>query len=118
MEHEIRWIKTKDLQADPVANELANSEAMRPYMDYHVAALSNDPQAAQNAVAIIKGLPVEKRYIWRVVSTLKWALADFDSNTLKLDLPHLPEGRRLEIIQELQIRLYQLNKMVRTVMGQ
>jgi hypothetical protein len=38
---EIRWIKTKDLQADPVANELANSEAMQPYMDYHVAALGN-----------------------------------------------------------------------------
>jgi hypothetical protein len=24
-------------------------------------------------------LPLEKRYVWRVASTLKWAFADYDS---------------------------------------
>ena len=118
MEYEIRWINTKDIQADPVANELAKSEAMRPYMNYHVAALKNDLHEAHNALAVIKDLPVEKRYIWRVFSTLKWALADFDSNTVKLDLPHIPGARKVEIIQELQIRLLQLEKLLKTVKGE
>ena len=117
MDYEIRWMNTKDLQTDPVADELANSEAMQPYMNYVSAALKNDAHAVDGALALIKNLPVEKRYVWRVVSMLKWALADFDSSTVKLDLPHISEARRSEILQELQLRYYQLGMLVSVLKG-
>ena len=33
----------------------------------------------------VAALPLEKRYVWRVASTLKWAFADFDSMNMEAD---------------------------------
>jgi hypothetical protein len=43
-----------------------------------------------------------------VFSALKWALADFDDEGVKLDLPYIPETTRAEMVRELEIRLQQL----------
>jgi hypothetical protein len=118
MNEEIRWMKTKDLQADPVVYELSNSEAMRPYMNYYDAVLRNDVQSTQNASAALKDMPVEKRYIWGVISTQKWALADFDSSTVKLDLPHIPEARKREMVEEMEIRALQVATLLKTLKGE
>lgn len=118
MEKEIRWIRTKDLKTDPLADELSKSEAMRPYMNYYDAVFKHDAQSAENALAVLKDMPVEKRYIWRVISSLKWAFADFDSSTVKLDLPHIPDARKGEMVQELEIRLLQMSKLLKTLKGE
>jgi len=101
-----------DLKADALAVDLAGSAAMRPYMNYYEAVVRNDDQAAEEAAQQIKHLPLEQRYIWRIMSALKWGLSDFDSKTVKLDLPYLSDEERHEMVQNLEVCLTQLYTML------
>ncbi len=76
-------------------------------------AYSNDAAGVESALHVLRDLPLEKRYTWRVFSVLKWALADFDDECLKLDLPYIPETKRAEMLKELQIRLLQFEMLVK-----
>ena len=106
MEPEI--IPLNELKIDPLAQELVRSEQSRPYMDYWMKAYSNDAVGIETALQVLRDLPVEKRYTWRVFSALKWAFADFDDECVKLDLPHISEAQRAEMTRELEIRLQQM----------
>jgi hypothetical protein len=66
------------------------------------------------ALEIIRDLPLEKRYTWRVLSALKWAFADFEDEYISLDLPHIPEPMRSEMTKELELRLEQLRMLLQT----
>jgi hypothetical protein len=57
--------------------------------------------------------PLEKRYTWRVFSALKWAFADFDDECVRLDLPHIREAKRTEMVRELEIRLQQMAMLLK-----
>ena len=96
-----------------LARELVRSEQARPYTDYFMKAYSNDGSGAESALRVLRDLPLEKRYTWRVFSALKWAFADFDDECVKLDLPHIPEAKRIEIAKEFQIRFLQLEMLLR-----
>ena len=77
-------MRAKDLKAEDGASELAGSPAMKPYIDlFGAVVLGQDPQPFRDALARI---PLEQRYVWRVLSALKWAFADFDSHTVEVDL--------------------------------
>ena len=111
MEPEI--IPLKELKIDSLAQELVRSEQARPYTNYFMKAYSNDAAGTEVALEVLRDLPLEKRYTWRVYSALKWALADFDDECVKLDLPHIPETTRAEITKELQIRFLQLEMLLK-----
>src|SRR5262245_16609831 len=96
-------IRLKDINTHPVGDMLAASENMEPYIN-HYGALVTDGESEQTLKAIAS-LPVEKRYITRVMQCLDWALADFDSETVKLDLPYLPE--LAGAIETLRLRAWQ-----------
>jgi hypothetical protein len=56
---------------------------MEPYLSFAVALMQGaDPTAELEA---IRQLPIEKRYVWRVASALKWAFADFDDLSVSAD---------------------------------
>ena len=112
MHTQIRTMKVRDLKVDPLAEDLARSAAMRPYMNYYEAVVKNDHQGAEDAAQQIKHLPLEQRYIWRIMSALKWGLSDFDFKTVKLDLPHLSDEERHEMVQDLEVNLIQLRTML------
>jgi len=57
-------------------------------------------------------LPLEKRYVWRVFSALKWAFADFEDEYVSLDLPYIPEPTRSEMTKELELRFLQLRMLL------
>jgi len=105
---EPEMIPLKEIAIDPVAQELVRSEQSRPYIDYFMKDYSNDAAGVENALQVLRNLPLEKRYTWRVFSALKWAFADFDDECVKLDLPHIPETTRAEMAKELEIRFQQL----------
>jgi hypothetical protein len=49
---------------------------MEPYLQFAMALMQgNDPTPELEK---IRQLPVEKRYVWRIASALKWGFADFD----------------------------------------
>jgi hypothetical protein len=51
---------------------------------YHL--FVKDNAGVLKAVADLKNLKVEDRYLWRVASALKWAFADFDSASVGADM--------------------------------
>ena len=108
---ETKTISLKDIAIDPLAKELAESEEA-PYIDYFMKTMTRDAAGTQAALKVLRDLPLEKRYIWRVFSALKWALADFDDECVRLDLPNIPEAKRAEILRELEMRFRQLRMLL------
>src|SRR5579864_7472071 len=104
---EPEMIPLKEIVIDPLAQELVRSEQARPYTNYFMKAFSNDAAGIESALQVLRDLPLESRYTWRVFSALKWALADFDDECVKLDVPYIPETTRAEMVKELQIRFLQ-----------
>ncbi|HTT24549.1 MAG TPA: hypothetical protein VMG82_36875 [Candidatus Sulfotelmatobacter sp.] len=106
-------IPISEITIEPVAQELVRSEQSRPYTDYFMKSYSNDATGTEAALEVLRDLSLEKRYTWRVFSALKWGLADFDDECVKLDLPHIPEEKRAEMVKELRIRFLQLEMLLK-----
>ena len=49
-------------------------------------------------------LPLEKRYIWRVASALKWAFADFDQVNVTADRDTLGDADLTRVLKLVQHR--------------
>jgi hypothetical protein len=110
---EVKNISLKVIRVDPLAHELATSEDMRPYLDCLIKAYSNNA-GLEAALQVVRDLPLEKRYTWRVFSALKWAFADFEDEYVALDLLHISEPTRAEMTKELELRLQQLRMLLQT----
>src|ERR1017187_4482524 len=79
----IKRIPINQLRQEPGAHELASSPDMKPYLNFIKAVMQDhDPASALEA---IRRLPLEKRYVWRVASALKWGLADCESLSVEAD---------------------------------
>ncbi len=83
--------------------------------------LKSREKASQIAGEKIKALPLEKRYIWRIVQALDWGFADFDSETVRIDLDLLSDADRKEMdtkLEEVQrTRLVQLCLFLQKLYG-
>jgi len=107
-------VSLKDIKTDPLAHELATSEATQPYLDCAIKAYCDHAVAFESAVEVVRNLPLEKRYTRKVFSALKWAFADFEDEYVALDLPHIPEPTRSEMTKELELRFQQLQILLQT----
>jgi hypothetical protein len=57
--------------------------------EYH-----NDGAGLEAALQVVRDLPLEKRYTWRVFPALKWAFADFEDEYIAVDTSLNPRGWR------------------------
>jgi hypothetical protein len=110
---EMHNVSLRGIKVDPLAHELATSEGTRPYLDCVIKAYRNNAVGLDAALQVVRDLPLEKRYTWRVFSALKWAFADFEDEYVKLDLPHIPEPIRSEMTKELELRFLQLQMLLK-----
>jgi hypothetical protein len=69
-------IPISNIISEDGAHELATSANMQPYIRLAMALLQDVDATRQ--LDEVAALPLEKRYIWRVASALKWGFADFD----------------------------------------
>jgi hypothetical protein len=111
---EMHKVPLRGIKVDPLAHELATSEGTRPYLDCVIKAYRNNAVGLEAALQVVRDLPLDKRYTWRVFSALKWAFADFDNEYVALDLPHIAEPTRSEMTKELELRLQQLRMLLQT----
>ncbi len=111
---EMHKVPLRGIKVDPLAHELATSAGNRPYLDCVIKAYRNNAVGLEAALQVVRDLPLDKRYTWRVFSALKWAFADFDNEYVALDLPHIPEPTRSEMTKELELRLQQLRMLLQT----
>jgi hypothetical protein len=111
----IRKVPLKDLKTEEGADELVQSAMMRPYVRLAEAMLTN--QGLKEAVAEIAHLPLEQRYVWRVLSALKWGFADFDNVNVVIDRKTLGPEDRKKVAELLSHRPVQFCMFLKALLG-
>src|ERR1041385_4807221 len=97
-----KQIPLNDLKTEPGAEDLVESEAMRPYLDLAMALAQQ--KGLRPALEKIASLPLEERYVWRVSSALKWAFADLETMNVVADRRTLSVEDRRQIADLLKLR--------------
>ena len=108
-------LRPQDLKSEEGSEDLVCSTKMRPYL--HVAEAVLSKQGLETAVAEVRELPLEDRYIWRVLSALKWAFADFDSINVVVDRRTLTPDDREKVIELLRHRPIQFCLFLKALIG-
>jgi hypothetical protein len=108
-------IPIADLTSEDGAHELATSEDMQPYFRLAMAILKDsDPTQELDEVA---RLPLEKRYIWRVASALKWGFADFDDVNVETDRATVSQDDLEKVLNLLKFRPIQFCLFLKALVG-
>ena len=111
----IKQIPINELRQEEGAQELAESADMEPYLNFAMALMQgNDPTPELEA---IRQLPVEKRYVWRIASALKWGFADFDDLGVDADRQTLSPEDFAKVRELLKLRPMQFCIFLKTLVG-
>ena len=109
-------IPIKDLLSEEGAHELANSPDMEPYLRLMMAGMQHGADISPHMAEVAK-LPVERRYVWRVASALKWAFADFDEVNVEVDRKTLSQEDLAKVLQLLSHRPLQFCMFLKALVG-
>ena len=112
---EIHQIPIKNLISEDGAHELATSPDMKPYLEFIKAVVQDHDPSPE--LEVIRRLPLEKRYIWRVASALKWGLADCESLSVEADKRTLKPEDHAKVMELLKFRPMQLALVLKTLVG-
>jgi hypothetical protein len=66
----------------------------------------------------IAAIPLEKRYVWRVASALKWAFADLETVSVNVDRETLSKEDLKKLIELLRLRPMQLCIFLKALLGE
>lgn len=111
-----RYVPIGDLKVDPEADDLLDSAAMEPYTNLATAMMAG--KDTSSAVEKLAALPLEKRYVWRVASALKWAFADFDTLTVEADRQTISPEDQMQLVDLLKHRPLQFCLFLSALFGQ
>ncbi len=116
-----KQVRLNEIKVDPYAKALSRSDQMKPYIECYRAIYGKDETALEIAREKVGALPLEKRYIWRILEALNWGFSDFDDETVRLDLKCLSDADRQKlntVLQEvLSIRAAQLCLFLQVLVG-
>jgi hypothetical protein len=107
----ISEIHSEDGAQDPV-----RSERMKPYLALLKAQMSE--QDTEPYLAALAALPLEERYVWRVVSALKWAFCDLDTENAIADVRTLSEEDLKKVVEPISLRAIQFCLFVGALLGE
>lgn len=105
-----------EIHSEEGAQELVRSERMKPYLAFLKAQMSG--QDTEPYLAALAALPLEARYVWRVVSALKWAFCDLDTVNAIADLHTLSEDDLKKVVEPLSLRAIQFCLFVNALIGE
>ena len=111
----IERIPIKNLISEDGAHELATSPDMKPYLEFIKAVVQDHDPSPE--LEVIRRLPLEKRYIWRVASALKWGLADCDDLSVKADKQTLTPEDFAKVMELLKLRPMQFAIVLKALVG-
>ena len=112
----VATIRTKDVndfELTPGLAEALTESLDASYLEYFTAASSG--RSTKECEKGIAAIPEDKRYLTRVLDSLDTAFADFDSETAKLDLPHMQNRKPEAIKRYLEFRMKQFKLLLDTV---
>jgi hypothetical protein len=105
-----------EINSENGAKDLVLSERMKPYLALLKAQMSG--QDTEPFLAALAALPLEERYVWRVVSALKWAFCDLDTESAIADLHTLSEADLKKVVEPLSLRAIQFCMFVNSLIGE
>jgi hypothetical protein len=109
-------IPIKDLVSEDGAHELVTSADMQPYLRLLKAGLQDLDTTPH--LEEIAALPLEKRYIWRVASALKWAFVDLETVSVNVDRQTLSKEDLGKVVELLRLRPMQLCLFLKALLGE
>ena len=109
-------LPTSEIHTEAGAQELVLSERMKPYLALLKAQMGG--QDTEPYLAALAALPLEERYVWRVISALKWAFCDIDTESAIADLHTLSEEDLKKVVEPLSLRTIQLCLFVNSLVGE
>jgi hypothetical protein len=112
---DIQRIPIKSLHQEDGAHELATSPDMKPYSEF-IKAVIQDHEPAPELEAI-RQLPLEKSYVWRSASALKWGLADCHDLSVEADRGTLTPEDSANVMELLKFRPMQLAIVLKALLG-
>ena len=115
-EDKISNFPISEIHSEDGAQELVRSEKMKPYLALLKAQMSG--QDTEPYLAALAALPLEERYVWRVVSALKWAFCDLDTETAMADLHTLSEADLKKVVEPLSLRAIQFCMFFNALLGE
>jgi hypothetical protein len=77
----INRLPISEIHSEAGAQDLVQSERMKPYLAFLKALMGG--QDTEPYLVALAALPLEERYVWRVVSALKWAFCDLVSSLFR-----------------------------------
>ena len=105
-----------EIKTEPGAQELVRSEKMKPYLDLLKAQISG--QDTEPYLDALAALPLEERYVWRVISAMKWAFCDLETESAAADLHTLSEEDLKKVVEPLILRATQFCLFVNALLGE
>jgi hypothetical protein len=112
----ISRVPISELHSEDGAQELVRSEKMKPYLAILKAKIAG--QDTEPHLAALAALPLEERYVWRVISALKWAFCDLDTESAIVDLHTLSEADLKKVVEPLSLRAIQFCMFVNALIGE
>ena len=112
----ISSLPISEIHSEDGAQDLVRSERMKPYLALLKAQMSE--QDTEPYLAALAALPLEERYVWRVVSALKWAFCDLDTETAMADLHTLSETDLKKVVEPISLRAIQFCLFVGALLGE
>ena len=112
----ISSLPISEINSEAGAQELIRSERMKPYLALLKAQIGG--QDTEPHLAALAALPLEERYVWRVVSALKWAFCDLDTENAIVDLHTLSEEDLKKVVEPLSLRAIQFCLFINALIGE
>jgi hypothetical protein len=112
----INSLPISEVHSEDGAQELVRSEKMKPYL-----AILKAKIAGQDTGPYLEALaawPLEQRYVWRVISALKWAFCDLETENAIADFRTLSEEDRVKVTEPLTLRATQFCLFVSALLGE
>jgi hypothetical protein len=113
---EVESVRVKDLNVFELTAGLADALSASldaAYLEYFAA--DGSGLSTKEAERRIATIPEDKRYLTRVLDSLDSAFADFDTETAKLDLPHMKNRKPEAIKRYLEFRQLQFKMLLDAV---
>ncbi len=109
-------IPFSEIKSEDGADELVRSERMKPYLAMLVAQIGG--QDIEPHLATLTKLPLEDRYVWRVVSALKWAFCDLETESVIADRNTMSAEDFKKIVEPLELRAMQFCMFLNSLLGE
>jgi hypothetical protein len=115
-DEKITRLPISEIHSEAGAQDLVRSERMKPYLAFLKAQMGG--QDTEPYLAALAALPLEDRYVWRVISALKWAFCDLDTENSIADLNTLSEEDLKKVVEPLSLRAIQFCLFVNSLIGE